>query len=166
MNNNTKKLDIEKRKYQTLLLCSGVAVILFGFWSFLRLILFRYLDPAAFRNALSVSNVSIEYFEIIIYAFVIIYFLFDLSVRIYVGRSAMRVAYEKKKGHFYIIISILYLLITSALLIAAIILSTTEITSEVILSYVIELTALIAWIQIVYASIRLKQIEKIKNTIL
>lgn len=99
-------MDAKIRKLRNKLICSGYAVIAFGVWSIVRIILLRLTGAPTLHDMLGQEQgPAVERFLYILLTAVL---SMDLLFRIYVGRSAIREGQGERHGLFYLILTFLY----------------------------------------------------------
>lgn len=159
----TKEASI--RKQQNILVCSGVAMILFGLWSILRLTLMRFVDPEHFVNFFSTPDMpSTPEFMNFILVVALVLLLFDLILRVYIGSSAI------KDGLGMLRTKITYIIVAIICLVFAIVSDVTSIISlfyndfsfEFFLASIIDMSIHIATLEIVIAAIKIRKLTKEK----
>ncbi len=110
-------METEIRRCQQTLYYSGKAFIIFGVWSFIKIFSILYLNPTIWTDLFEAVDVDVsEYqyfldlvFGIIMAAVVII----DIWSRLYIGLSAIAESRGKKKRIYYVILSIVYIILTA-----------------------------------------------------
>ena len=153
--------SVKKRLYGDRLVLSGRALIILGIWSSIKAIIIFYLalpqilefvhegDVAQEENVRIIKLFSMAIFVVI----VAIVFLFHL----FIGRSAMKNGYGKKRTTFYLVLTVLVIISTIA--------SDVQIVMEGfdiidLASMVVDLTVVYACCDILYSAIKLRTIEK------
>ena len=106
------KNDIMKRKYGNRLLMAGRAIIMFGFWSSLRVVILSFFGmDDTFKDHFDmahnmVSENSID--KAIMYTIIIVAIIIVLGVpflvNFLIGRSAMREGKGGKRSNFYLVV--------------------------------------------------------------
>lgn len=162
---NSKKSSI--RKQQSILMYSGLAMIIFGIWSIVRTILMRFIDPDHFKDYISVfdGTQDVEYINIV-FALLLIALLIDLSIRVYIGVCAMQEGQGKLKN------SITYVIIALIVLFAAIGSDFVDIithftnddkyTLEIFLTTIIDISIHIATLEVIVSAIKIRILIKEK----
>ena len=106
-------MDAQIRRKQSLLISSGYAVIMFGIWSIIRLILMVFLDTDSFMKNYDFFSDEYDTLEVVIACVVVVTFLLiDLLFRMHLGRRAIREGLGHKQNSMYIIISLLYVVLS------------------------------------------------------
>ena len=154
--------SIAVRKYASRLTMAGRAMIIFGLWSSLRIILIVILNMnEVFQKALdaeqlvgSARTAVYAMSIVLIIIILIIPFLFNL----YLGRRAMREAKGGKKSTVY--------LVWTGIFVVAVFSSMLFVDGEGIsllgvAANIVDLTLCIAGIDIIYSAIRLRQYKKL-----
>ena len=147
------------RRLQDTLSIAGGAVLAFGVWSIVKIILFlSFANEDALGWLLDDNGISLT---VTVYALLGAIFLIDLAVRMYVGLSARAEGRGKKKNPFYLVVAFVAA-ISNAISLVAISLSTSFATSplNMIVSIAIEATAIAALALVIYSSIRLRRMGK------
>ena len=99
-------MEAEIRKHQDTLRCSGYAVILFGAWSIIRMVMLRIIDPLKLDSMLTAAGMESDVdLETIAFVSLLVLLAFDLLFRLYVGRSAIKEGRGEEKGLFYVILA-------------------------------------------------------------
>ena len=106
-------LDARIRKQQSILICSGLGVILFGVWSAIRFALMVYLKDSLLWDAIESASgeglVSDDALLLIIIISAAVVFSFDLLIRLYIGRAAIREGRgNSSESVKYIVMAMLY----------------------------------------------------------
>ena len=104
-------MEAKERKYRSILKNSGYAVIAFGVWGIVRILMMMFFDPESYNEMfLSGLGDEIPRQALIVISLVIILFLLglDLVFRIYVGSAAIKEGNGGKKSIAYIIAASLY----------------------------------------------------------
>lgn len=159
----------EIRRHQTTLICSGLAVIAFGFWSIVRTLLVLWFNMSQVRAAAEEKMPDDVFLSLdamlIISCFVIFVFLFvDLAFRFYVGLSALSEGSGKQRRITYIVLSALFLVFSlcgqTALFISS---AREELTVKIIVTLIIEISSNIAFIEIIRSSLTIRQYMRSGN---
>ena len=154
-----QSVEAKLRKQQSILICSGLGVILFGVWSIIRIVLMRFMDPQHFLEVFTTAELVDEVlYERVVMAVVLVIYMLDLILRSYIGLSAIQEGNGKyKKRGTYICIATLVsvlVIITDIVDISAFFTGDTGLES--FLSSVVEMTIHIATIEIVVAAIKVR----------
>lgn len=95
-------MEALKRKYQSNLIFGGVAFILFGMWTFIKMVVYVCVDdPFGFKQELE-TEVGVIFFLVIFGA--------DAIIRLFIGLSAIKEGRGQTKSIAYIVWIILYFL--------------------------------------------------------
>lgn len=155
--------DADIRKQETTLICSGWAMIFFGIWSIIRMVLLRFIDPDHFIDFLGDIDYQLDssLLNLILLLFIILLF-FDLLLRMYIGFSAIKEGHGKlKKRYTYVIIAIICFVISIGSDVASVItLIDDDVTFEYVLSTIIDISIQFATLEVIIASIRLRKLSK------
>ncbi|MBQ1422931.1 MAG: hypothetical protein IIY96_00665 [Lachnospiraceae bacterium] len=103
-------MDREQRKYQNTLIVTGGGVIAFGIWSLVRFMTYFLLNTRAMMELLGLESREDVIF---VYLVVFVMLLFDLAVRVFVGRAAIMEGTGRKKGNIYIAAAVVLLIWTA-----------------------------------------------------
>ena len=99
-------MDKELRKGQILLVEAGVGVILFAVWNITRVNLYLGLAPipveAVYEEAVR-NGIGEKLFLIVMIAVLAVILIWQLSIRLYIGMSAIAEGKGKKKGCAYLV---------------------------------------------------------------
>ena len=157
-------MEAAYRKHQTNLLFSGLAIMAFGLWSAVKLIVYLTLHPEVITNIVAVE--ALEYSESKIKVFFFVFFGFfvfvSLMLHFFIGSSAVRDARRKTRLRIpYITVSVIYafLLITNGVHIFPT-LAAEEGGGHLFTTIVIDATSLLALAIIVVSSHKLNKIRK------
>lgn len=155
-------MERELRRYQDTLYSIGSGVLIFSVWTVLRTILQFVFERDSIRELIA-EDASTPASETEVFAFlfmVIIILAADLSIRIYVGTSARAEGRGNKRGTAYLFCAALMILL-HAFSIYLTVTGTDNISiAETIVSIVIEFTASAILIDLIRASVRVKQLKK------
>lgn len=149
--------DKKVRRMQSLLYTSGVGTILFSIWSGIRGLesLFEIWKELAQEHGTEPGNTALR---IILCLFIFVILMFITFLYVYIGKTAMDVGYGKKKGNLYIVLSVLFILLSWFLYISQF--ANREIFEVKTLIYlVIDLTSNIILIEVIVFSLLLKKMR-------
>ena len=152
------------RKYQDYMIISARALLAFGLWGLLRVFFFKASGQTVFQILAEESagtGMDPVVFEIM---FIIVYLIFDVVFRIYVGRSALAEGRGRKRSIVYLVVAALYILIS--LISYIVIIGDNSIGGtpiEDISAVIIDLTTLLALVIIIVSSINVRRMRKIKK---
>lgn len=159
------------RRHQTTLICSGLAVIAFGFWSIVRAILVLWFNMAQVRAAAE-ENMPVDalfsFDTLLTISFVAVFvFLFmDLAFRFYVGLSALSEGNGKQRRVTYIVLSALFLASSLCGQLALFVSSAKEeLTMKIIVTLIIEISSNIAFIEIIRSSLAIRRYFRRGNAV-
>lgn len=155
-------MSAQIRKHQTILICSGLAVIGFGLWSIVRTIMFVYLDPLQFSEMfIEQDQVSEELYRAIVIAVLAVLLALDLLFRLYVGLNAIRLGQGQKRKKRFIFFSAAFLIISLcsdfSFFLSAV---RGSFTTEVFASLIVDITNCIAFYRIITSSLALLRLSK------
>ena len=152
-------LQARKRRLQDTLTIAGAGVIAFSVWGIAKATLFFALsDEGQVRQMFAIEE-SIPLMAVFILTGVVV--LIDLIVRAYVGFSARAEGRGKKKSPFYLIVAAIAALV-NAFSVVTVLLGTAGSLSfaDAVVSFVIEATAFVALVMVIYCSVRLRRLGK------
>lgn len=161
-------MSAEIRRHQTTLICSGVAVIAFGLWSIVRSFLWLFFDNALIQNMIDeearsgiLAEISADKILTAFYIAIAVLVFLDLCLRIYVGLSAVSEGRGKHRRITYVILSCLFLAVSLysdlSLLISYM---PDALTLETVASFIVEFSSLIAFVEIIRASLRIRKYNR------
>ena len=147
------------RKYQNTLSISGIAVIAFGVWSVLKLLIFYSINKDLFISEFLKSEDTEElplFAVIITLGIVIAIYIF---LHLFIGLNARSEARGKKKGYFYLLFTAVYIVISLISYIDTA--SSAEDNLDAMLSSgTIDLTVIYAFFEVIINSLRIKKLQK------
>ena len=156
-------MDTQTRKLQSALVSSGKGAIILSLWSLIKMVLLYLFDAKDIDNMFEAASVDMRFKSIVAVMMFILLFI-DFLFRLYVGRSAIKEGRGKRKGYFYLVccviiicssvFSIYYVFTEDAYSISVL---------DTVVSAVIELTALITYLDITVSSIKLKKIRRLED---
>lgn len=163
------------RKYENALIISGAGVIAFSIWSIVKAVVYFLLSPLnEFSQLMSkdemtglydagISERTVDYFLLVA---ILVFLSFDLIIRLYVGTSAIADGgRQKKKGVAYIVLAVL----VGMGLLSSLITETMDLISgqernnifdRSSVSLIVELTSLLAMIEMIHAAIMVRRLRK------
>jgi hypothetical protein len=147
--------EIKMRRYQNLLVVSGLGVIIFGLWSVLKTILLFFLNEEELDD-----YPNDPFFRVILFALVAAALLIEFLIRLFVGLSARAEGFGKKKGYAYIVIAVLLALASLESLVLIFIEADYETIAELVVSVIVEATSLIVTIELMVAAFTVKKLKK------
>lgn len=167
-NNDTRQIQI--RKYENALIISGMGVIAFGLWSIVKTAAYFVFDPANVQKAVQAFNIeeSADYTSAIgpiVLVGIFFALVFDLMLRVYVGRSAIRQARGRGNRIFSVIVAIILalLLINEMVYRIWMMLMGESISTSldgILVSWIIDMTSFLAMVEVIYSSIRLQRLRR------
>ncbi len=159
-------MDAKIRKNQNILITSGKALIIFGIWAIVRLVLYELLDPASLNALVLRPGVEIYKEESIeaLFNLTIFSLFIDLIFRFFLGSAAISEGKGQNRTPIYIVLDIIYV-IFSVLSDAYFICSPGffDFSLNSISSIFIDLTTIVALILIIVSSISLRKLKKNKS---
>lgn len=150
------------RRLQDTITIAGTAVIAFSVWSLAKTWLFLSLaGESALRWLLGLLGIGNDALTIAVYASLAAIVIIDLGVRIYVGLSARAEGHGKRKSPLYLVIAVIIALLNISSLCAIALGAPSGVPPlSMMVSVIIEATAIAALALVVYGGIRLRQMRK------
>lgn len=153
------------RKQQSLLVDAGVGVILFGIWGIAKVNLYLGLSPV-FLEAVHITVQEIEMdekiFAAIIWIMIAMWMVIEMSVRLYVGLSAIAEGKGKKKGCFYLVVAAALLTVTLSqgwTTFGPVALAKSSIDMPLILSFCLELASVYVILELLISGVCVKRLK-------
>lgn len=156
--------SVLQRKYSNRLKMAGRAIIIFGLWSSLQVLILYFLNQESILTlvyeALKEEGVenSLLYPIIIIVAIILVGIPF--LINLYMGLSAMGEAKGKKKTPVYLVICVLSFIFSFVSIFMS---DFSDYLELAIASLIVDITFCIACIDVVYSAIRLRRCKKQAN---
>ena len=147
--------DIKLRRYENLLTVSGVGVIALGLWSVIKTILLLF-----FRDDLLADMPDDPLAWVILYIMIGFILLIIFLIHLFVGLSARSEGFGKKKGYLYIVVAIFMVLFSLASIVMIFVNTNESSLLEMIVSLIVEATALIVMIELLVAAFTVKKLRK------
>ena len=153
--------SVKKRLYGDRLVLSGRALIILGIWSSIKAIIIFYLALPQISEFVTEGDIVPEEIvrnvKLILMAIFVILIAIVFLFHLYIGRSAMKNGYGKKRTTFYLVLTVIAIISTIA--------SDVQIVMEGLdiidlASMVVDLTVVYACCDILYSAIKLRTIEK------
>lgn len=147
-----------RRRLQDTLTIAGSAVIAFSVWSIAKIGLFLALaDKNSLRWLLEQLGIDNESLALALYVSLGLIALIDFGVRAYVGLSARAEGRGQKKNPFYLVVATIVSVLNASSLYAVAWGTAFEISPlSMVVSIVIETTAIAALVLVIVSSIRLR----------
>ena len=156
-------MDAAYRKNQTTLLFSGAAIIAFGIWSALKLIVYMGTNRAAVLQNLGFLAADVEAPEIIINSAAGVIIGFSVLFHLFIGWSSMRDALGKTRFRVYIPITAIYALMIVSSYVNELITQSVDVSyGTLFISFIIDMTSVAALVLIIRSSHNLKKIRREK----
>ena len=154
-------MESKLNKYRSSLVVGGTGVILFGIWGFLKQILLLLLNANGLKAAVEEQVQGVPF----IMAFVILLVLYAIAMGFYffVGLSARSEGKTGKKRYVYLVLCIL-MIIVSAVNIVVSFFSASFGVLGMIAGILIDVTLIIALIDVFWSSIQVKKLKKIVDS--
>ncbi len=147
--------EIKMRRYQNLLTVSGLGVIIFGLWTVLKTILLLFLQEDMVDDLPDGLFYRVLFFTLIGGVLLI-----DFLIRLFVGLSARAEGFGKKKGYGYIVVAILIAIASLASLVLIFFDTADRSILELIVSFIVEATSMIATVELLVAAFTVKKLKK------
>nr|WP_316623417.1 hypothetical protein [uncultured Ruminococcus sp.] len=147
--------EIKMRRYQNLLTVSGLGVIIFGLWTALKTILLLFLQEDMVDDLPDGLFYRVLFFTLIGGVLLI-----DFLIRLFVGLSARAEGFGKKKGYGYIVVAILIAIASLASLVLIFFDTADRSILELIVSFIVEATSMIATVELLVAAFTVKKLKK------
>ena len=153
--------SVKKRLYGDRLVLSGRALIILGIWSSIKAIIIFYLALPQISEFVTEGDIVPEEIvrnvKLILMAIFVILIAIVFLFHLYIGRSAMKNGYGKKRTTFYLVLTVIVIISTIA--------SDVQIVMEGLdiidlASMVVDFTVVYACCDILYSAIKLRTIEK------
>jgi len=147
--------EIKMRRYQNLLTVSGLGVIIFGLWTVLKTILLLFMQEDMVDDLPDGLFYRVLFFTLIGGVLLI-----DFLIRLFVGLSARAEGFGKKKGYGYIVVAILIAIASMASLVMIFFDAGDRSILELIVSFIVEATSMIATVELLVAAFTVKKLKK------
>ena len=147
--------EIKMRRYQNLLTVSGLGVIIFGLWTVLKTILLLFLQEDMLDDLPDGL-----FYRVLFFTLVGGVLLIDFLIRLFVGLSARAEGFGKKKGYGYIVVAILIAIASLASLVLIFFDIADRSILELIVSFIVEATSMIATVELLVAAFTVKKLKK------
>ena len=147
--------EIKMRRYQNLLTVSGLGVIIFGLWTVLKTILLLFLQEDMVDDLPDGLFYRVLFFTLIGGVLLI-----DFLIRLLVGLSARAEGFGKKKGYGYIVVAILIAIASLVSLVLIFFDTADRSILELIVSFIVEATSMIATVELLVAAFTVKKLKK------
>ena len=149
--------DKKVRRLQGLLYTSGVGTILFSIWSGIRGIesLFEVWNKLSREYGTELGNTVIK---IILCLFIFLILMCVTFLYVYIGKTAMAVSCGEKKGNLYIVLSVLFNIISWSLYIPQFV-NGDVFEAKTMIYLIIDLTSNIILIEVIVFSLLLKKMR-------
>lgn len=154
-------MEKKLRKYRNTLVVSGTGVVLFGAWSIVKTLMYFTMAPV-FAQALmefSMDDGVTEALVLKIFWFLIGFVLvIELSVRAYIGLSAVAEGKGKKKGYVYVLLAVWLWIQQLVFLVQG--LATAQYVTDSLLdtavTLIVDLTSMYTMMEMIVSSVRVK----------
>ncbi|MCR5503246.1 MAG: hypothetical protein K6F53_09570 [Lachnospiraceae bacterium] len=156
-------MEKEIRRRQSILSITGIGVIFFGLWNFIKINLYFFLAPDKVLAGYDPdSGVSEKLVFVLSYVFCIFVALIGLFIRLWIGRAAIREARDlpfrsgyPKLGIFLLILQFAFLVIDFVGLNLK-----TETVFDFIASLIVDLTSFFMLWELVSSAIKLRKLKR------
>ena len=102
--------EIKLRKYKNTLSITGMGVIIFGMWNFIKLLLYCFFKFDYIEEILEMKLEGGA--KVVFIVFLTIFFILDIIFRTYIGKNAIKESRGIKKGYLYIVFTILIIAVS------------------------------------------------------
>ena len=158
-------MDAAYRKQQTNLFFSGMAVIAFGLWSAVKLVVFMTMYPEQVMEMLNYEEIPGVSLTVVLVLVIVFIVFFSLLLHFYIGMSAIRDARGKKKRRLpYIIVSVLYI-VTLIMSCGQSVVNMFHVSDDTqwFSTYVIDMTSIMVLVIIIVSSGKMKKMRKLQE---
>lgn len=153
--------SVLQRKYSNRLKMAGRAIIIFGLWSSLQVLILFFLNQESLLTliyeALKEEGVDNSALYTILIIVAILVLGIPFLINLYMGLSAMSEAKGKKKTPVYLVICVLSFIVSFVSIFMS---DLSDYLELAIASLVVDVTFCIACIDVVYSAIRLRRCKK------
>ena len=154
---NRQEIERRLRKSQNNLVVIGYGVIAFGVWSVIKIVLYTALNTDINMLSAEGETVPVEVFWFIM----LIFLAFELSLRLYVGFSAVYEGRGRKKRFGYIILALLMALTSFALVAANLAaFGSDESPGKTVVTIIVEASSSIMLIEMAIFAARVKRLGR------
>jgi len=148
--------EIRRRKYESILRITGAGVVVFGLWSFAKVMIhvlfdFEHVEEMA---GYEFTNES----KILLFVILVIIMAFDIMFRLYICKSAINEAKGKKTSSLYLVFSILIVIVTIGL--SPSYFTDYEFDLEMIAGIITDVTSVIITVELICSAILIKRCKK------
>ena len=170
VNNSPEKIRL--RKYQDTLRIVGSGFILFGLWSAVKSLAAIFFERGRIISTLretsgqDLSKISDGQIIMLIIFFAALFLVIDVSLRFYIGRSAIAEGRGEKSGRFYIPLTVIFVIVgfvSAVYMIYSLVTGKAASDPDGETSYaavIIEITQVIMMIEMIRAAIKVKNNKK------
>jgi len=138
--------------------------MLFALWGIIKSVLYFVTKPDAYLEMMNIGQATGDDHDLIVVIFMItiaVVELIDFALRLYVGTCAVRESRGTKNGIVYLIINALFILVSLSTVYTLCTPISHHLTKDdVIISIIVELTALFAETELFISAIKVKNIRK------
>ena len=153
--------SVLQRKYSNRLKMAGRAIIIFGLWSSLRVLILYFLNQESLLTlvyeALKEEGLDNSYIYPLLIILAIVLVGIPFLINLYMGLSAMGEAKGKKKTPVYLVICVLSFIVS---LVSIFMSDLSDYLELAIAALIVDITFCIACIDVVYSAIRLRRCKK------
>ena len=157
--------SVLQRKYSNRLKMAGRAIIIFGLWSSLRVLILYFLNQESFltlvyealKEALKEEGLDNSYIYPLLIVLAIVLVGIPFLINLYMGLSAMGEAKGKKKTPVYLVICVLSFIVS---LVSIFMSDLSDYLELAIAALIVDITFCIACIDVVYSAIRLRRCKR------
>ena len=156
-----KSLERKLRRYENRLTVLGAGIISLTVWSLIKSVMTFINDKNYLNKLINDPEITGQEYNIFI-AFIVITVLIILLIQYYIGHSARREGFGRKKSWGYLVLTLLF----SIIYLSDIFLSIKSFNdyydsvSDGAVNILIDITIVISLIEIIYASVRVKLLRR------
>ena len=168
------KLEVKLRKHENTLTVSGFAVLAFALWEIVKIVIMVSLQPEYFTALMEPLKADPEFTDLLPITasvsvfFIILFYGIFIGLRLYIARSANEVGRRKSNKSAYIVWAIfcsfstlLTLFINSITILTGLLgVEEVDFMGEGIVTTILDLTSLLAMLDLVISGITVKVIRK------
>lgn len=154
-------------RYRSLLAITGRGTITFGVWGVVRWVLYYMFDSRDIERIIRKTDPTGEIISqrgsrLLVFVMMLVVIQIDLCIRLYIGRSAIAESRGKKKKSIYLMVALVYTVLSFFSLITGVIRGDTYTTSWIVESatFLVDLTAEIVLAELIYAAFRLRKLRQ------
>lgn len=156
-NSSSSRVERELQRSRSSLVISGTAVIAFGLWSVVKLVLSFLLLPDQYSDYLTSAGPGGGKGMMIL--ILVIIGLFELGVHAYVGLCARSEGIKGKRRYFYLAVAVVMILFTAVSIVLSILYPGDSIV-DLIIQILVDVTFIAALAELIRSSVVLKRLRR------